>query len=107
MPWRQERGERFCVFAAEMGEGPALRERVDLAERLCAERPSEEAKLELATAFYRAGATSRAAKVLENCVQEPNRYLYAVCQMRLGELALAQRALLGPADALHVTRHRL
>ena len=42
-----------------------------------------------------AGATARAAKVLEHCVQEPNRYLYALCLMRTGELALAQRALLG------------
>jgi len=70
-----------------------------LAERLVAETQSEESKLVLASCYYRSGATSRAAKVLEGCSKEPNRYMYALCLVKQGDISAAQRALLGPLAA--------
>ena len=67
-----------------------------LAERVCAESGGGDAsKLLLATCHYSAGAANRAVKILEGCTAPANRYLLALCCMRLGRLPEAQTALLG------------
>ena len=68
---------------------------VFLAERVCAESPSDSSKLLLATCHYAAGAANRAVEVLKGCTAPQNRYLLALCCMRLGRLLEAQNALLG------------
>ena len=66
-----------------------------LAERVCAESSCDASKLLLATCHYAAGAANRAAVVLQGCSAPQNRYLLALCCMRLGRLPEAQTALLG------------
>eukprot|EP00962_Isochrysis_galbana_P052789 scaffold24260_cov126-Isochrysis_galbana.AAC.13 len=70
-----------------------------LAERLCAEAPSEPSRLLLANAYYASDQPSRACTILAGCSSAENRYLLALCQMKLGRTAEAQRALLGSAAA--------
>ena len=65
-----------------------------LAERLVAETPSEPTRHLLATCHHAAGAPARAAVVLASASAPANRYLLALCQIELGKLAEAQRALL-------------
>ena len=67
-----------------------------LAERIHAESPCDATKLLLATCHYVAGASNRAVVVLQGCSAPQNRYLLALCCMRLGRLPEAQHALLGP-----------
>ena len=69
-----------------------------LAERLCAEMQNEAARLNLATCYLMAGAANRAASVLAGATAPQNRYLLAVCCMRLGRLSDASTALLGPGN---------
>lgn len=66
-----------------------------LAERVHAEHACDETKLLLATCHYAAGAANRAVVVLQGCAAPQNRYLLALCCMRLGRLPEAQVALLG------------
>lgn len=68
-----------------------------LAERVCAEQSCDASKLLLATCHYSAGAANRAIVVLQGSTAPQNRYLLALCCMRLGRLPEAQTALLGPA----------
>ena len=68
-----------------------------LAERVLAESACDASKLLLATCHYSAGAANRAAAVLQGCTAPQNRYLLALCCMRLGKLPEAQTALLGPS----------
>ena len=70
---------------------------VFLAERVCAESACDESKLLLATCHHAAGAANRAVEVLKGCTAPQNRYLLALCCMRLGRLPEAQTALLGPS----------
>lgn len=71
---------------------------VFLAERICAESKCDESKLLLATCHYAAGAANRAVMVLQGCDAPQNRYLLALCCMRLGRLPEAQTALLGQSS---------
>ena len=68
-----------------------------LAERAVAEQACDASKLLLATCHYSAGAANRAVVILQGCSAPENRYLLALCCMRLGRLPEAQTALLGPA----------
>ena len=65
---------------------------VFLAERVHAESPCDASKLLLATCHYSAGAANRAVVVLQSCATPQNRYLLALCCMRLGRLQEAQNA---------------
>mmetsp|Transcript_48619 Transcript_48619/g.157586 ORF Transcript_48619/g.157586 Transcript_48619/m.157586 type:complete len:244 (+) Transcript_48619:28-759(+) len=69
-----------------------------LAERLCAETPSEASRLLLANCHYASGAPARACAILGNCSAPQNRYLLALCHVKLGRHLEAQRALLGSAS---------
>ena len=64
-----------------------------LSERLVAEASSEASKLLLATCYFQSGAPARAELVLHGCTAAQNRYLLALCNMQLGKLSEAQRAL--------------
>ena len=68
-----------------------------LAERLCAEVPTDWAKHLLATCYFQSGAANRAVAVLHATTTPQNRYLLALCHVKLGKLAEAQTVLLGPA----------
>ena len=70
---------------------------VFLAERLCAEVPTDWAKHLLATCYFQSGAANRAVAVLHATTTPQNRYLLALCHVRLGKLAEAQTVLLGSA----------
>lgn len=72
---------------------------VFLAERLCAEAPSEASRLLLANAYYASDQPSRACAVLSASSAGANRYLLALCHVKLGRMVEAQRALLGSAVA--------
>ncbi|KAL4152187.1 hypothetical protein PRNP1_009121 [Phytophthora ramorum] len=66
-----------------------------LAERLVAQRPSEENVLLLATCYYRNGQAARASAVLSGATRPDNRYLLACCCFQQGQLVEAENALLG------------
>ena len=61
-----------------------------LAERLCAEVHTDWAKHLLATCYFQSGAANRAVAVLQASTTPQNRYLLALCHVRLGKLAEAQ-----------------
>jgi anaphase-promoting complex subunit 3 len=70
-----------------------------LAERLCAEAPSEPSRLLLANAYYASDQPARACAILSNCTAAENLYLLALCHMKLGRTTEAQRTLLGPFNS--------
>ena len=90
--------ETLCAYCQSSLQNHLYENAIFLAERLCAETPSEASRLLLANCHYASGAPARACAILGNCSAPQNRYLLALCHVKLGPHLEAQRALLGSAS---------